>query len=162
MVSVGKGMLADGIGCFSSGLLGGLGTSMSAANVGLSMATGATSRRIGYYIGFFFLLLSPQLDAGAEVYRFLENQGATWGARQQVIHERAPLAVWLFCVWLFLCLVFSFQGFGFQVKLSQIDQERNSFMLRFQIACCWVSPLAIQRWNVGWIEYHEIQQSRCQ
>jgi anti-sigma regulatory factor (Ser/Thr protein kinase) len=87
MVSVGKGMLADGIGCFSSGLLGGMGTSMSAANVGLSMATGATSRRIGYFIGFFFLLLSPQLDAGAEVYRFLENQGATWGARQQVIHE---------------------------------------------------------------------------
>ena len=33
------------------------------------------------------LLLSPQLDAGAEIYRFLENQGATWGARQQVIHE---------------------------------------------------------------------------
>jgi len=29
MVSVGKGMLADGIGCFSSGLLGGMGTSMS-------------------------------------------------------------------------------------------------------------------------------------
>ena len=57
MVSVGKGMLADGIGCLSSGLLGGMGTSMSAANVGLSMATGATSRRVGYFIGFFFLLL---------------------------------------------------------------------------------------------------------
>ena len=87
MVSVGKGMLADGIGCLSSGLLGGMGTSMSAANVGLSMATGVTSRRVGYFIGFFFILLSPQLDVGAEVYRFLENQGASWGARQQVIHE---------------------------------------------------------------------------
>ena len=33
------------------------------------------------------LLLSSQLDVGAEIYRFLENQGATWGARQQIIHE---------------------------------------------------------------------------
>ena len=195
MVSVGKGMLADGIGCLSSGLLGGFGTSMSAANVGLSMATGATSRRVGYFIGFFFILLvflpkfsviltlmpppvmgagllyvasyliasgiqlitarmmdsrrtfivglsflagislevvpslhqnlpnwagsifgssltvativafslnlifrigisqkaslslSSQSDVGAEIYRFLESHGATWGARQQVIHE---------------------------------------------------------------------------
>ncbi len=176
-------------------MLGGFGTSMSAANVGLSMATGATSRRVGYFIGFFFILLvflpkfsvlltlmpppvmgagllyvasyliasgiqlimarmmdsrrtfivglsflagislevvpalhqnlpawagsifgssltvativafslnlifrigisqkaslslSSQSDVGAEIYRFLESQGATWGARQQVIHE---------------------------------------------------------------------------
>ena len=27
------------------------------------------------------------MDVGAEVYRFLENQGAKWGARPQVIHE---------------------------------------------------------------------------
>jgi NCS2 family nucleobase:cation symporter-2 len=195
MDTVGKGLLADGIGCISAGLLGGAGTSMSAANVGLSMATGATSRRVGYFIGLFFILLvflpkfsvvltlmplpvmgagllyvasfliasgiqlimtrmmdsrrtfivglsflagisvevlpglyqnlsswasplfsssltmatitaftlnlifrigvsqkasmalSPQMDAGAEIYRFLENNGATWGARPQVIHE---------------------------------------------------------------------------
>jgi NCS2 family nucleobase:cation symporter-2 len=195
MATVGTGMLADAFGCISSGLLGGMGTSMSAANVGLSMATGATSRRVGYFIGSFFmllvflpkfsviltlmpapvmgagllyvasyliasgiqlimtrmmdsrrtfivglsflagislevvpalhqnlpawadsifgssltvatlvafslnfifrigvsqkasLLLSSQLDVGAEIYRFLEGHGATWGARQQVIHE---------------------------------------------------------------------------
>ena len=195
MDSVGRGLLADGIGCISAGLLGGAGTSMSAANVGLSMATGATSRRVGYFIGLFFILLvflpkfsvvltlmplpvmgagllyvasfliasgiqlimsrmmdsrrtfivglsflaglsveilpglyqnlpswispifsssltfativaftlnlifrigvsqkaskelSPEMDVGAEIYRFLENQGATWGARPQVIHE---------------------------------------------------------------------------
>jgi len=195
MDTVGKGLLADGIGCISAGLLGGAGTSMSAANVGLSMATGATSRRVGYFIGLFFILLvflpkfsvvltlmplpvmgagllyvasfliasgiqlimtrmmdsrrtfivglsflagisvevlpglyqnlsswasplfsssltmatitaftlnlifrigvsqkasmalSPQMDVGAEIYRFLENNGATWGARPQVIHE---------------------------------------------------------------------------
>ena len=195
MLSVGKGMLADAVGCLSSGLLGGMGTSMSAANVGLSMATGATSRRVGYFIGFFFILLvflpkfsviltlmplpvmgagllyvasyliasgiqlimtrmmdsrrtfivglsflagislevvpalhqniptwagsilgssltvatmvaftlnlifrigvsqkasfllSSQQDVGGEIYRFLESNGATWGARQQVIHE---------------------------------------------------------------------------
>jgi NCS2 family nucleobase:cation symporter-2 len=195
MDSVGKGLLADGIGCISAGLLGGAGTSMSAANVGLSMATGATSRRVGYFIGLLFILLvflpkfsvvltvmplpvmgagllyvasfliasgiqlimtrmmdsrrtfivglsflagisievlpglyqnlsswasplfsssltmatitaftlnlifrigvsqkatkelSPEMDVGAEIYRFLENQGAKWGARPQVIHE---------------------------------------------------------------------------
>jgi NCS2 family nucleobase:cation symporter-2 len=195
MNSVGKGLLADGIGCISAGLLGGAGTSMSAANVGLSMATGATSRRVGYYIGLFFILLvflpkfsvvltlmplpvmgaglmyvasfliasgiqlimtrmmdsrrtfivglsflagisvetlpglyqnlsswaspifnssltmatltaftlnlifrigvsqkasielAPEMDVGSEIYRFLENQGAKWGARPQVIHE---------------------------------------------------------------------------
>ena len=195
METVGKGLLADGIGCMSSGLLGGMGTSMSAANVGLSMATGATSRRVGYFIGLLFILLVflpkfsvvltlmplpvmgagilyvasfliasgiqlimtrmmdsrrtfivglsflagisievlpglyqnlsswasaifsssltittivaftlnlifrigvsqkaslkllPEMDLGAEIYRFLENQGATWGARPQVIHE---------------------------------------------------------------------------
>jgi len=31
--------------------------------------------------------LSPEMDVGAEIYRFLENQGATWGARPQIIHE---------------------------------------------------------------------------
>lgn len=195
MGTVGKGLLADGIGCISAGLLGGVGTSMSAANVGLSMATGATSRRVGYFIGLFFILLvflpkfsvlltlmplpvmgagllyvasyliasgiqlimtrmmdsrrtfivglsflvgisveilpglyqnlsswasplfsssltaatitaftlnlvfrigvsqkasmalSPEMDVGAEIYRFLENNGAKWGARPQVIHE---------------------------------------------------------------------------
>lgn len=195
MGTVSGGLLADGLGCMASGLMGGMGTSMSAANVGLSMATGATSRRVGYVIGLFFILmvflpkvsiilalmplpvmgagllyvasyliasgiqlimsrmmdsrrtfmvglsflagismdvvpvlhenlptwaapifsssltvativaftlnlvfrigisqkatlmLSPQMDAGAEIYRFLENNGATWGARQQVILE---------------------------------------------------------------------------
>jgi NCS2 family nucleobase:cation symporter-2 len=195
MASVSKGMLADGIGCMSSGLIGGMGTSMSAANVGLTMATGATSRRVGYFVGGLFimlvffpkfsiiltqmplpvmgagliyvasyliasgiqlimtrmmdsrrtfivglsflaglsldvvpglyqnlptwadpifsssltvatlvafglnlifrigisqkatLLISSGRDVGAEIYRFLDNQGATWGARHQVIHE---------------------------------------------------------------------------
>jgi NCS2 family nucleobase:cation symporter-2 len=64
MESVGKGMFADGIGCMASGLLGGFGTSMSSANVGLSMATGATSRKIGYFIGvlFIFLVFFPKFS----------------------------------------------------------------------------------------------------
>jgi xanthine permease XanP len=57
MKNVGKGLLADGIGCATSGLLGGMGTSMSASNVGLSMATGATSRSIGYVVGLLFISL---------------------------------------------------------------------------------------------------------
>ena len=31
--------------------------------------------------------LTPEMDVGAEIYRFLENQGAKWGARPEVIHE---------------------------------------------------------------------------
>jgi xanthine permease XanP len=57
MKNVGKGLLADGLGCAASGLLGGMGTSMSAANVGLSMATAATSKSVGYVVGLFFILL---------------------------------------------------------------------------------------------------------
>ena len=33
------------------------------------------------------LSLPAEMDAGAEIYRFLETQGATWGARPAVIEE---------------------------------------------------------------------------
>ena len=51
MKSVSNGIFADGLGGVIPGLIGGFGQSTSSANVGLSMATGATSRVIAYALG---------------------------------------------------------------------------------------------------------------
>ncbi len=63
MKSIGKGILACGLGNVFSGLTGALGQSVSSANVGLSIATGATSRRIAWCIGviLIFLAFSPKV-----------------------------------------------------------------------------------------------------
>jgi xanthine permease XanP len=58
MKSIGKGILACGIGNIFSGIIGSLGQSVSSSNIGLSIATGATSRRIAYAAGIIIILLS--------------------------------------------------------------------------------------------------------
>ncbi|HOT06626.1 MAG TPA: solute carrier family 23 protein [Methanotrichaceae archaeon] len=65
MISISKGLLACGAGNIASGLLGALGQSVSSSNIGLAIATGATSRRIGYAAGGLLMLLAffPQLAA---------------------------------------------------------------------------------------------------
>jgi NCS2 family nucleobase:cation symporter-2 len=65
MRSISRGMLACGAGNIASGLLGALGQSVSSSNIGLSIATGATSRRIGYAAGGILILLAffPKLAA---------------------------------------------------------------------------------------------------
>ncbi|MCK9440375.1 MAG: purine/pyrimidine permease [Methanothrix sp.] len=65
MRSIGRGMLACAAGNITSGLLGALGQSVSSSNIGLSIATGATSRRIGYAAGGILMLLAffPKLAA---------------------------------------------------------------------------------------------------
>ncbi len=65
MRSISRGMLACAAGNMASGLLGALGQSVSSSNVGLSIATGATSRRIGYAAGGILMLLAffPKLAA---------------------------------------------------------------------------------------------------
>lgn len=64
MKSASRGILADGIGCIIPGLIGGFGQSTSSSNVGLSVATGATSRRIAYAAGIIFIFLAffPKLS----------------------------------------------------------------------------------------------------
>jgi NCS2 family nucleobase:cation symporter-2 len=63
--NIGKGLFADGLSVTLGGLLGGMATDTSASNVGLSAATSATSRRIGYYAGFIFVSMAflPKLTA---------------------------------------------------------------------------------------------------
>lgn len=58
MKSVSNGIFADGLGGIIPGLIGGFGQSTSSANVGLSMATGATSRVIAYAIGGFLIVFA--------------------------------------------------------------------------------------------------------
>jgi xanthine permease XanP len=65
MPSISRGMLACAAGNITSGLLGALGQSVSSSNIGLAIATGATSRRIGYAAGGILMLLAffPKLAA---------------------------------------------------------------------------------------------------
>jgi len=51
MENISGGILADGAGCFTAGLLGGMGQSTSSANLGLTIATGVTSRRVALWMG---------------------------------------------------------------------------------------------------------------
>jgi xanthine permease XanP len=51
MQSISGGILAEACGVMLSGSVGNMGQSTSSANVGLSIATGATSRRIGFACG---------------------------------------------------------------------------------------------------------------
>ncbi|MDD3845571.1 MAG: solute carrier family 23 protein [Syntrophorhabdaceae bacterium] len=65
LVNIGRGTLADGLASIIGGSLGALGKSLYAASVGLTVATGATSRVIAYYIGGLFIALAflPKLAA---------------------------------------------------------------------------------------------------
>jgi NCS2 family nucleobase:cation symporter-2 len=65
MQSVSGGIYAGAIGTSLSGLLGGIGQSTFSSNVGLSLATGATSRSIAVPCGVLMILLAflPKLAA---------------------------------------------------------------------------------------------------
>jgi NCS2 family nucleobase:cation symporter-2 len=58
MNSVSGGIFADGLGGILPGLIGGFGQSTSSANVGLSIATGATSRSLAWFMGALLILLA--------------------------------------------------------------------------------------------------------
>ena len=63
MKNIGGGILSDGLSAIVSGLVGGMGQSTSSSNVGLSIGTGATSRRIAFAAGgtLIILALFPKL-----------------------------------------------------------------------------------------------------
>ena len=58
MKSISGGIFADACGVMLSGGVGTMGQSTSSANVGLSIATGATSRRIGFACGAILMVLA--------------------------------------------------------------------------------------------------------
>ena len=65
MQNISKGILADAIGCTAGGVLGGMGQSTSSSNIGLSIATGVTSRVLAYSMGGILIGMSffPKLSA---------------------------------------------------------------------------------------------------
>jgi len=64
MKNVGKGLFADSIAVFSSGALGGVAVDTSSSNIGLSAASGVTSRWVGLVAGSLFIVLAfcPKLS----------------------------------------------------------------------------------------------------
>lgn len=56
MHSISNGLLAGGIGTTLAGILGGMGISTSPSNIGVSVATGTTSRIIGFFAGGLFIV----------------------------------------------------------------------------------------------------------
>jgi NCS2 family nucleobase:cation symporter-2 len=58
MGNISGGLMADGLGAFVSGLVGGFGQSTSSSNIGLAIATGATSRIIAVWIGIILIIMS--------------------------------------------------------------------------------------------------------
>ncbi|MFH0802723.1 MAG: solute carrier family 23 protein [bacterium] len=65
MASISRGILTCGICNIASGIVGALGQSVSSSNIGLSIATGATSRRIAYCTGGILIALAflPKFSA---------------------------------------------------------------------------------------------------
>jgi len=64
MQNVSSGILVDGLGGVIPGIIGAFGQSTSSSNVGLSLATGATSRSIAYVTGGIIIVLAffPRLS----------------------------------------------------------------------------------------------------
>lgn len=62
--NVQKGILADAVGCLSAGVLGGFGQSTSSSNIGLTIATGVTSRVVAVSTGLILIVLAfcPKLS----------------------------------------------------------------------------------------------------
>jgi xanthine permease XanP len=58
MNNISRGILADGLASVIGGALGGMGQSLYAATVGLSIATGVTSRIIARFMGVMFIILA--------------------------------------------------------------------------------------------------------
>jgi len=58
MMNIRSGLFADGVASFLGGLLGGMGQTGSSSNIGLSIATRATSRYIGFMTGAILIILA--------------------------------------------------------------------------------------------------------
>jgi xanthine permease XanP len=65
MKNIGGGILADGLSAVTAGVVGTMGQSTSSSNIGLSIGTNATSRRIAYAAGGILIMLAffPKLAA---------------------------------------------------------------------------------------------------
>ena len=111
MVNISRGVLACAAGNVLSGLLGALGQSVSSSNIGLSIATGATSRRIAYSTGGILILLAffPKL---ASIF---------------VIMPTPIMGAALIFAVSFMILA------GIQIVLSRMIDSRKTFVIGFSV-----------------------------
>jgi xanthine permease XanP len=107
MANISKGILADGICCFSAGLLGGFGQSTSSSNVGLSIATGATSRAIAYGSGVLMIVLA-----------FCPKLGAVFAVMPKPV--MGALLIFVIC---FMVIA------GMQIMMSRMMDARKTFVV---------------------------------
>ncbi|HEY3276642.1 MAG TPA: solute carrier family 23 protein [Syntrophorhabdaceae bacterium] len=107
MNAVSRGILADGLGGVIPGIIGGYGQSTSSSNVGLSVATGATSRVVAFAVGAIFISLAffPKL---AELFLIMPKP---------VIGATLIFAVSFMIV------------AGFQIMMSRMMDARKTFVV---------------------------------
>jgi NCS2 family nucleobase:cation symporter-2 len=112
MVTVRGGILADGESTFKGGVMGGYGPASYSANVGLSVATGVTSKRVALYVGGICVLLSccPKLAAA-----FAIMPAPVMGAQL------------LFCVSFMIVA-------GLQIIMSRMMDVRRTFVVGLSFA----------------------------
>ncbi len=111
MKTIGGGLLAEGLSTMLSGLCGTMGQSTSSGSVGLSVATGAVSRYIGYCVGGVFILLA-----------FFPKIAAIFA----VMPEPVMAAI------LMIAIVFVIPA-GMQICTSRMLDARRSFVLGLAI-----------------------------
>ena len=111
MKSISGGILVDGLGGILPGLIGGFGQSTSSSNIGLSIATGATSRKIAYFAGGIFIALAflPRL---AEIF---------------IIMPKPVIGATLIFVVSFMIIA------GFQIIMSRMLDARKIFVVGISI-----------------------------
>ncbi len=121
MKTLSSGIFADGLGGVIPGLIGGFGLSTSSSNVGLSMATGATSRVISLAMGgiLIFMAFFPKLS-------------------EVMIIMPAPImgAALIFAV-SFIILA------GFQIMISRMMNARRIFVIGISLTfglCVYLIP----------------------
>ena len=111
MKNIGRGILADGLSAIISGLVGAMGQSTSSSNVGLSIGTGATSRKIAFAAGGILIILAfvPKL---AEIF---------------VIMPKPVMGATLIYVASFMIVI------GFQIITSRMLDARKTFVVGIPI-----------------------------
>jgi xanthine permease XanP len=101
------GLMAEGLATLLSGLVGGMGQNTSSGSIGLSIATGVTSRRLGVLVGIMFMALA-----------FLPKVGALVAVMPKPVMGATFIVI--------ICFVIIT---GFQIILSRMLDARKIFMI---------------------------------
>jgi xanthine permease XanP len=107
MKSTKGSLLAEGLSTTFGGLIGGMGLNTSSGSIGLSIATGVTSRRLGFFVGGMFLVLAFFPKASALV----------------AVMPRPVMGATLIVVICFVIVT------GFQIILSRMLDNRKIYII---------------------------------